>query len=409
MPPADPAIADLPRAVHAAELAGAGDAPEWVHLLPAGRFTGRDGRGPWTLSDAARVIEASRKQSPDGKLPIDYDHQSDFAARPGVGGTAPAAGWIVEFQERDDGVWARVEWTERARQAIAGREYRFLSPVFAHRKGGADVVAVLRASLTNTPNLDLTAVAARDGATLDDPTRDDGGTMDLAQLRQALGLAADAGDDAVLQAAKSAAAARDHLQRIAGTLGHRPDDDPARIAQTAASVQASANAVPKVAQALGLGQDAGAETVAAKAGELATAANSASQAPDPARYVPRDQHDQLAQRLSALETAQTTAAATQRADAAIEAGKVTPANRDWAITYASRDPRGFDQFVANQPAVLASGDVVPGGQPAGDAATTLTHTEKQVCAQMNLSEDEYLTCKRARAGGDGGAAAGGTP
>jgi phage I-like protein len=39
-------------------LAGNG-APEWVHLVPAGRFSGVDGRGPYTLADPAAVIAAS--------------------------------------------------------------------------------------------------------------------------------------------------------------------------------------------------------------------------------------------------------------------------------------------------------------------------------------------------------------
>ena len=393
MPPSPTPVDDLPRAAHAAELPGqGGDAPEWVQLLPAGRFTGRDGRGPYTLADAAAVIDASRRQSPDGKLPIDYDHQTDFGARAGVGGTAPAAGWIVELQARADGIWARVEWTERARQHVAGREYRFLSPVFAHTKQGGEIVAVLRASLTNTPNLDLTAVASRGGTT--DPN---GGTMDLAQLKQALGLSADAGDDAVLQAAQSAAGARTRLQEIAQALGQNAMDDPAKLVQAAQHVRATADALPKVAQSLGLDPHVAADKLVAKTQELATAAQSAGQPPDPNRYVPRDQYDGLAQRVSALETAQTTQAATQRADAAIQAGKIPPANRDWAITYAARDPQGFDQFVANQPGVLAGGEVVPGGQPAngGDAAATLTHTEKQVCAQMGLDEDAYLKVKTA--------------
>lgn len=47
--------------------------PEWVHLIPAGIFSGRDGRGPYLL-DAQAVLDAFAAHGAD--LPIDYDHQS---------------------------------------------------------------------------------------------------------------------------------------------------------------------------------------------------------------------------------------------------------------------------------------------------------------------------------------------
>ena len=78
--------------------------PDWVHLLPAGRSETVDGRGPFTFDakDAAAVIAASRKSSPDGKLVIDINHATDLAAKRGEG--APAQGWIEELQTRADGL-----------------------------------------------------------------------------------------------------------------------------------------------------------------------------------------------------------------------------------------------------------------------------------------------------------------
>lgn len=54
---------------------------------------------------------------------IDYDHQTDIGVP--KGGTAPAAGWITAFQAREDGIWARVEWTGKARAAIAANHAGF--------------------------------------------------------------------------------------------------------------------------------------------------------------------------------------------------------------------------------------------------------------------------------------------
>ncbi len=71
----------------------------------------RDGRR-FKLNDPAAVIRAFREGAVD--LPIDYEHQIDKEeAR--LKGPVPAAGWIKELVLEDTGLWARVEWTERAR------------------------------------------------------------------------------------------------------------------------------------------------------------------------------------------------------------------------------------------------------------------------------------------------------
>jgi hypothetical protein len=156
-------------------IRSAGNAPTRQHLpghrrprerCPAlgasaagGKFNGPagGGKGPWRLTDAAAVITASLAGGRD--LVIDYDHQSEYSARPGVGGTAPAAGWITQLEHREDGIWGQVTWTEAGAAAVAAREYRYLSPVFQFDAAG-QAKRLLRAGLTNTPALNLTAVAA---------------------------------------------------------------------------------------------------------------------------------------------------------------------------------------------------------------------------------------------------------
>tara|TARA_B100002019_G_C21152386_1_gene538925 strand:+ start:381 stop:821 length:441 start_codon:yes stop_codon:yes gene_type:complete len=90
-------------------------------------------------------------------LLIDRDHQIDYAV-PGT--PVKAAGWIKEMQVREDGIWGRVEWTERALAEIKAKEYRYISPVFMHKKDTGEITAIIRASLTNHPNLELKAVAS---------------------------------------------------------------------------------------------------------------------------------------------------------------------------------------------------------------------------------------------------------
>lgn len=134
----------------ALNLPTSGEAPDWVHLLPAGALIRTaDGRGPYRLADPQALVAASL-QAGGGRLVLDENHSTDLAAPQGL--SAPAMGWIVELQNRADGIWGKVEWTEDGKRLVAGRAYRGISPVIAHDKSGA-IVAILRASLVNKPNL----------------------------------------------------------------------------------------------------------------------------------------------------------------------------------------------------------------------------------------------------------------
>ncbi|MCA9772449.1 MAG: hypothetical protein KC466_08570 [Myxococcales bacterium] len=154
--------------------------PRWIHLLPAGAFRGKDGRGPYRVESVQAVIEETRRRASGRDIPIDYDHSTDFGRSDGR--PKPAAGWITAFEARADGLWGRVEWTERAAEHLKAREYRYISPVIVHDTDGR-VLRIARAGLTNNPNLELTALASAEEDVMSD---------DLSELRTLLGLPADA-------------------------------------------------------------------------------------------------------------------------------------------------------------------------------------------------------------------------
>lgn len=168
----------------------ADDAPEWVHLLPVrlGAIQTGDTRGPYHVKDAEALIAASFAES--DKLPIDQDHATDLASPKGL--PAPARGWIVEMQARDDGIWGRVEWTREGAALVRDRAYRALSPVILHAKTQPKIIySILRASLVNRPNF-------RGLAALNQQQETD---MDfMAKLAEALGLEEGADEAAVLDA-----------------------------------------------------------------------------------------------------------------------------------------------------------------------------------------------------------------
>jgi phage I-like protein len=161
-------------------------APDWVELFPAGpEIQARDGR-KWT-ADPAAVLASF--QANNGPLAIDYEHGQDILAENGQ--EAPAAGWIIELDDRAGAVWAKVEWTARAAKMIAEREYRYLSPAFNHTKDGR-VSGLLGAGLVNRPALVMTALSRKTSKTNEE--------NDMKAIAKALGLGEDADEAAILAA-----------------------------------------------------------------------------------------------------------------------------------------------------------------------------------------------------------------
>lgn len=79
------------------ELPAAPAAGQWVHLLPAGRFQGRDERS-FVLNNPQGVIAESLYR---GDLPVDENHQiDDPKVRPAFGDIR-AAGWIRQIEARE--------------------------------------------------------------------------------------------------------------------------------------------------------------------------------------------------------------------------------------------------------------------------------------------------------------------
>jgi len=180
-----------------AATANESQAEQWIHIMPSGEFSGRDGRGPWAMHNADAVIAASAAFAGKKPIPVDYDHQIDMAAKNGQ--PAPAAGWIKQLQARNDGLWGLIEWTSKASAHLTAKEYRYLSPVFNHTPSG-EVTRVLRAALTNNPALELTALTSAQGA--DMQAQDS-----MVELRSLLGLAGDADMTAIIQAVRDLTAA----------------------------------------------------------------------------------------------------------------------------------------------------------------------------------------------------------
>jgi phage I-like protein len=327
-------------------------APEWIELLPAGRFNTRDGRGPFVLENPDAVVAATLALRMEAGLPIDYDHATDFGAPHGA--PAPAAGWIRELAVRDGAIWGRVEWTVAGAAQVAGREYRYVSPVFEFSKDDNRVTRILRAALTNNPALYGTAIASRMNPRTAEAEKDGKGASMASQGKQAmtaeelraalathLGLADDASCEEILAAVSAQVAAHDDANGADG-------DD----------------------RAGGDEEQAAARLIAA--GRVVSSADYAA----------------LVGEVNALKAGHSRERAERAVEEAIRGGKLLPAHREWAIAYCARDERGFGEFVARQPAILRGADErVSGNPPRG--ARALEDAELAICAALGIRPDDY--------------------
>lgn len=340
----------------------AGAPPSRIELLPAGTVKPNDGRDPWRLEDANAVVQASLSAAPHGVLAIDYDHAADLAAP--KGGAAPAAGWITNLHvAQDGGIWGDVEWTEAGAKAITSKEYRFVSPCFLHRQDRT-ITRLVGAALVNRPALpQLTALAHAHGDHMD-PI--------LAAVLEALGLPKSADQTATLSAISALKAGITPALCAAAGLEATATAD--QIAATVTVLKGTASQVKAIAAAAGLAETASAPEIAAAVATLKANASTAT--------LLETQVATLSSRIKALEGDKLA----QEVDAAIVAGKFTPAQRGELLAVAAADRAIFDRLVKNAVPVLKPGETAANPPPADGG---LTAEQKAVCAAMNISEEAY--------------------
>jgi phage I-like protein len=334
-----------------------------AQLLPVGEFKARDGRpGPgksWKLNDAAGQALAAQVNAIAAQTPvvIDYEHQTLKMDKNGQ--PAPAAGWIKSVTWLDGkGLFSEVDWTERARAAIAANEYRYISPVITFDEDTGAVNGLHLAALTNFPALlGMDAVVAALNTQL--PTQEPRMATLLAALIASLGLPAtttEAECTAAVTALKAQADAAKTKTPLSAAL------------TTALGISATADetavlsAIDTIKKAGGGANPAAVELVT----KLTT---------------------QVAELTARLDGDKVISAV----DAAIAAKKLVPAQRDTYIDMGKKD-------MAMLTAVLAAAPVIPGldGQAAhlqaegnGTGTAALTATQSLIAKSLGVDPAKY--------------------
>lgn len=186
------------------------------------------------------------------------------------------------------------------------------------------------------------------------------------------------------------------LLKLLGFSSPKEDDLTPALAKVQALVDAGKTATENhkaVAAAAGLDADAGHDKVLAKVKDLAADPGGGNDDdPDPDKFVPMDQFKAVATQLKTLQDDRTEEKGKAAVDAAVRAGKIAPAQRDWALAYAKKDLAEFDKYVEAAPVILSPDEAGRTDPPTGEV--TLTAEEKAVCKQSGLSEEKYLATKK---------------
>ena len=306
-----------------------GTAPDWVELIPPGTdVVGNDGRA-WVNDNPQAVIAYfAAMKARNQELPFDWEHSSELKAP--KGDEAPAAGWGTDLEVRDKGaIWGKVSWTPRGLTAVANREYRHLSPVIVFEKATRRIVGIASVGLTNKPNLHLQALNQEGPSTNEEEPH--------------------------------------MLKSLLAKLA---------LPETATEAEAL-NAIGKLQ------------------GDLATA-NNRAESPSLDKFVPRADYTLALNRATAAETAlaETKKAELETAinteiDAALKAGKITPATADYHKA-SCRQEGGLDRFkdfIKAAPTVAdASG--LDGKDPDKDKGLALNAEQTKIAGMFGNSAED---------------------
>lgn len=301
--------------------------PETIKILPLGNVKSR--KGPFMVDEIGfnEMLEYFKDRQLD--VVVDYEHQT-------LEGTeAPAAGWIKNIELTDEGVMAQVEWTDKAKEYLANKEYRYLSPVVFKRKSDDRAIVLHSVALTNTPAIDGMEPIINSL----DFNLEGGEEMEfLKQIAKLLGLAEDSTEEQIIEAIKK-------MMEASKNNGE---------AETVANKE--------VLTALGLAEGASVDDVKGKIIALK----------NPAGYVSVDEFNKLKEKVQKKES-------DDLVGMALSSGKITPAQKEWAEEMALKDPNGFKKFVDTAPQVVPL-----------DTINTETKKKVKVDSDVEMSVNKQL-------------------
>lgn len=322
-----------------------------VHLVPFGQH--KTDKGDFELDVDGMVSILNSFAGRVNDMVIDYEHQTLS------GNEAPAAGWIKSVAAKHDGIWGEVEWTEKAKEYIRNKEYRYISPVFMVDKD-RKVVRLVNAALTNQPAID--------------------GMMPLINKE----IVKEIVIDTKYIKEKADMFTEEENKELLELLDCKKATRASDVFDVIREMKAKAEATfgsKNITDALGLKENA-------KEPEVIGTILAMKQGNDNA--------SELSKRVKSLEDALSVKEATEQVELAMSEGKVTPAMKDWAMDYAKTNPEGFKVFVAKAAAIVPLKKAVKDEKQDDQGVDIFTAEQAMVNKMLGITDEQYKKAKEVK-------------
>lgn len=322
--------------------------PEVINIIPIGHVKSQ--KGDFIVDEESYRLMKSHMKERGIDIVIDYEHQTLEDVQ------APAGGWIKELYLESGAISAKVEWTDRAKEYLKNKEYRYLSPVIMVRKNDNKAMMLHSVALTNTPAIDgmFPIINSID---LDAYEENGGKKMDLKELAKLLGLSEDAAEEEIFKKIKEAIGEVEQLKQEAG-----------KKADTAENTAEEVVANKVILSLLSLKEDAKTEDVAAAILSLKNATG-----------VSEAEFKALKDKIAKEE-------AERMVLTALKTGKLSAAQKEWATEYALKDPEGFSKFVAKAPQAVPMGEIE--FEPEAKTQKGVDEATLKVCKMLGVDKED---------------------
>jgi phage I-like protein len=309
---------------------GPAEVPEWIRVIPAGRS--ETTHGPIVMDESSWPHILRRFHERGVHVVIDYEHSSQER-----GVEAPAAGWLQTpdaFELREGALWATCQVDAPGAQANRGPRVPLPLPVLFMEAGTRKVVGLKSVALTNTPAINHQLELAASGP-----------------------------------------------RRPHGERGHHegPSHQPHRAPGAVSHRHRRGH------------RDPGGRAERRARPSTAWAARSASSPRTPTRWSRRRCRCAPAGRPRRVrgpsQGGQPPARRSTLVELALKDGKVAPAQREWAETFARDDQARFETWLKAAPEVVPLSDRQRPASAASGPASRSTGAELAVAAQLGVTPE----------------------
>jgi len=391
--------------------------PTEFRIWPFGEIATTKGTFLFDESAARSVLAAWKTYG--NRLTIDYEHKAiDPSGRAGDGKSAGS--FLIEL--REDGLWAiDVRWTPPAYTALTNKEWLYFSPYFSAEEETGRILELINLALTNIPattNMTPLVAAHRSAIDMDNDTPNVSTTAladDEDEAPPASRLDAE-GEEQEKDAARRAA--RERMAKLRAALAAAEEEYASLAAPESEETEASSSEEEETLADASSDEDdedddsppkdkptATSRSVvkSTDASRIVAAASAATGKSNAAEIVgaltalakTNARNISLSKRLAHLERKLQRSEVESLVSRAIKTGRLTPAERDWAIEYGMDSVAKLRGYLDVTPkrAVMAGGadmrEPRGPGAPRSTAGVMLSDVERKICANAGISPEKF--------------------